>query len=911
MAQGGMNLGEARGVIRVDAELEQARAAVRNFAQGVERDLGGLNTVTSRTERTLGALGGAVRGLAGSAGLTLGAAGAMQIARMAVETTRLATAYDRQRLAATDLAGSQGRLTQLLQTYDAATGGAIGSMASMSDVTRLLAIGFADSTEELDKFVRAARGISIATGQSQEYIISQLQLAIANQSTMRLDQLGLGVEEVTTRIAKLRAENSSLSKEMAYQQAILDIATEKFGALTTSTAGQATEVERLQKAWADLRLEMGQELKAPVNQAAGDMNDLLDLILRVREANQQLSAEAVGRRAAEESGTSRSGPSFTERPAPWLVSAPPFVPSPRLPDSSSDFDTNQQQAIFDWTRQRNEIEERANEQSLDATRDYNRQRVEAESSYGKTVSREAQDFAINRARQEQQLTDQITEIRESGAEREQRAAQELANNIAELREDASRQEARWVRDLERSLNEARSQSAKRVADAEEDHQERIADARTDSAEKLAERQADLDDSLADARAESLKRLAELEQSYQRTREQAARQHQDTIFEAAGRLDARAVWQEQRRYEREEQERDSAHDEAVEAERTRLAEFEAKANEAHAKAVSEEQRRLQEFIDQQNKAHTERLQDEKENLDERVKQEKAAHEQRVSDAKDALDQRLSDLQTAHEEQKAENDRAEDERVEDLIAHHKEAKEQEDADRLLRLQRLAADHNDQLTEMDRVHGERITQIGTQAQAERTALDDEFETRLLELGLQNSALRTAQDLWEKDALQSFNDWWKEVNDKIKGTEVVIGPPTQEEAETPFGGPNYAARRVAQQEAADAKRNRDKFAPGTEDWNFWANKYIAADTRLRELGGPVGIGSMMANTSILPQSTGAAFAMPQATAGVAGMAGGALVVNVGGVNISGVTGQTANDLAPMVEEILYRAVRRAAGNG
>jgi hypothetical protein len=45
--------------------------------------------------------------------------------------------------------------------------------------------------------------------------------------------------------------------------------------------------------------------------------------------------------------------------------------------------------------------------------------------------------------------------------------------------------------------------------------------------------------------------------------------------------------------------------------------------------------------------------------------------------------------------------------------------------------------------------------------------------------------------------------------------------------------------------------------------------------------------------------------------MAGGALVVNVGGVNISGVTGQTANDLAPMVEEILYRAVRRAAGNG
>src|SRR5690606_28952191 len=92
-------------------------------------------------------------------GVSLGAAGVTQLARFAVEADRVATAYRRQTVAARELAGSQERVNALLRTYDQATGGAIGKAQALSDVTRLLAVGLADSTEEMDQFVRAVRGI--------------------------------------------------------------------------------------------------------------------------------------------------------------------------------------------------------------------------------------------------------------------------------------------------------------------------------------------------------------------------------------------------------------------------------------------------------------------------------------------------------------------------------------------------------------------------------------------------------------------------------------------------------------------------------------------------------------------------------------------------------------------------------
>jgi hypothetical protein len=218
-------------------------------------------------------------GLSSIAGYTIGGLALGAAAKMAVdagvEADRMETSYRRTAVAATNLAGSQANLNTLMNAYTLATGGAVDKSTALTSVTGLMSIGFADNAQELTKFVSAARGISIATGRSQEYVTSQLQLAIANQSTMRLDQLGLGVSEVKKRIDDLKEANKGLSTEEAYQQAILGLADEKFGALTRSSEAAATGLEKLTVGWANFRLEASKPIGSFTDKIAGGISSIL------------------------------------------------------------------------------------------------------------------------------------------------------------------------------------------------------------------------------------------------------------------------------------------------------------------------------------------------------------------------------------------------------------------------------------------------------------------------------------------------------------------------------------------------------------------------------------------------------------------------------------------------------------
>jgi len=191
---GGLSSGTVRGTVEMDiSQLIAAANHARQLGQAFERALNGVNAPAQRAQNSINSLGQDMLRLAGIAG---GVAFARQFAQFAIQADATATAYRRQSIAAVELAGSQGKLNDLLDEYAAVTGNQIDKAQSLADVTKLQAIGFADTTAELNEFVSSARGASLALGKSQEYIIGQLQLAIANQSKLRLDQIGLGVEEV-------------------------------------------------------------------------------------------------------------------------------------------------------------------------------------------------------------------------------------------------------------------------------------------------------------------------------------------------------------------------------------------------------------------------------------------------------------------------------------------------------------------------------------------------------------------------------------------------------------------------------------------------------------------------------------------------------------------------------------------
>lgn len=610
---GGTNLGTATGRIVINTD------SVRAAQQQVEQASRAMSTA-------LGAIG-----IAG------GVAGVAQVVRFGVEVTKLATAYERQEVAALSLAGSQEKLNSLLAAYQSATGGAVDNAQALADVTRLQAIGFADSAAELDNFARAARGISIATGQSQDYIISQLQLAIANQSTMRLDQLGLGVQEVKQRIDELKTANSSLTTEMAYQQAVLGLAEDKVGDLTKSAAGQASEVEKLEIAWKNLRLELGRTVERPANSVAGVLAKVVDAL-----------ASEVGR--AERV--------MAEYEANWGIGvSPPWLASIQAAQRTDRSEANPEvdRAIADWHRGTLEIERQAANDRLQATRQFEQQRTSTIRQYEQTIAREAEDFARSRLRSEQ----------------------DYAISLSRMHRDIAQREARQLADLERT----------------------ISDARTDAAERASDRQIALDERIAETRAQSNERIAEMEADFARRRVRAQRDHADRLRDAAANLDAVAVREAQRDFRNRQRDAQEDFNERIGKERANEAKRLEELNKAHAKQTADEAKALQRRIDQANAAYRRQLEDaraadaqriedmaadfalrqQRENEDRATRLERLAedHQAQLEEQVRAHEERMIQIADHEREELKEHNRAFDEQMASLNKYHAGYKEKEDA------------------------------------------------------------------------------------------------------------------------------------------------------------------------------------------------------------------------------------------
>lgn len=579
--------------------------------------------------------GGIASGL--GIGLTgLGGYAAIQAGRAVMESVETATAYDRQELAARNLAGTQEELNRLLDAYAESSGGAVDQATELSNVTRLLATGYARNATELERFVRATRGASIALGKEQDYVIQETQLAISNVSQKRLDQIGLGITEVTDRIEKLRASNKEWSRETAFQEAVLSLMEEKYGDLTDSVEGQATGVERLRKAWADLRLEMGQQAQGPVNAFAGGLANAMDRATANAQMQQRVISElqkdptwkpginaseeerkfAEGMRAGMQTeegiqefldnlnhGLNRfflnlyrydydallasRGPQFRDPVPAWMTGASAAAMPERRLSGFRSMSEERQAVIEQGYQAEQDLIKRHNERRIQEIEQYESQRASLVSNFAKSMVREEEDFY--------------------------------------------RQRARGQRDYERS----------------------IMDMLRESRERESEWQEDLDERIADLRQRGNEQLAEIEENYQKDQSKALRQHRDALMKAAGQLDAIAVLEERKRFREEQREREEQHKEQVE---------EVKEN-------------LQEQIDEANEAHKERLEDGRKADEKRLQEMRIARERQLADEDEDRELRKQRAIEDHNAQLEEMDRLHGERMLQL------AEEAEDERKLL--------------------------------------------------------------------------------------------------------------------------------------------------------------------------------------------------------------------------------------
>jgi len=209
---------DRRYTYQVDIDVAQARRAaqqLRGIFEGELRTINAGSGSATGTVRGVGAGASSMLGGLGSMGGLLGA-GALGLSVGVVATKTFAFAKEldnlnrQARLAEQGLLAlvdSQEAVAERTRLVQEATGGTVSKIEAMQQATQLSALGFADTTEEMERFIRASQGASVATGRTVDYITQQLVLAISNQSIMRLDQLGLSASEVKQRINDFHVRN--------------------------------------------------------------------------------------------------------------------------------------------------------------------------------------------------------------------------------------------------------------------------------------------------------------------------------------------------------------------------------------------------------------------------------------------------------------------------------------------------------------------------------------------------------------------------------------------------------------------------------------------------------------------------------------------------------------------------------
>lgn len=192
----------------------------------------------------------------------------------------------------------------------------------------------------------------------------------------------------------------------------------------------------------------------------------------------------------------------------------------------------------------------------------------------------------------------------------QRIEREAGEARLQATQDYERQRSETIAQYELSALREAEDFARQRARQEANYQRQLAQVQEDAAKREAIWQRDFSEKLADLRSDSNQRLAELEEDYAKDRERRERDHRSRLLDAAGRLDAIAVADEQRRYTEQEQD--------------------AKEN----------------YDDQRTKIQAA--------LDERIADELKAHQRRLEDQRTADAERLADMKQAFEEQRAEED-----------------------------------------------------------------------------------------------------------------------------------------------------------------------------------------------------------------------------------------------------------------
>lgn len=145
-----------------------------------------------------------------------------------------------------------------------ATNGMFSNAELMSSASDIISLGLADNEEDVIRLGRVVGELGLD--------MQQVILTFANDSTMRLDALGLSVEAVTEKTEVYKA--AGIAATEAFDMAVLDALEERLELVGTAAGSTAGDLQILEASWKNLTDEVkmaGAEFLAPAIKGYADL----------------------------------------------------------------------------------------------------------------------------------------------------------------------------------------------------------------------------------------------------------------------------------------------------------------------------------------------------------------------------------------------------------------------------------------------------------------------------------------------------------------------------------------------------------------------------------------------------------------------------------------------------------------
>jgi hypothetical protein len=154
-----------------------------------------------------------------------------------------------------------GEAAVAMEQLRVATRGMVADADLMQAGNKFLAMGLADTTEGAAKLAEMATQLGTAMGEDATASMENFALMMANQSLPRLDSFGVSSGKVRERIEELQAATEGMTREAAFNQAVMEQAAITMEKVGEQSGTAASKIAGMQATFANLKLQAGQALQ--------------------------------------------------------------------------------------------------------------------------------------------------------------------------------------------------------------------------------------------------------------------------------------------------------------------------------------------------------------------------------------------------------------------------------------------------------------------------------------------------------------------------------------------------------------------------------------------------------------------------------------------------------------------------